>query len=136
MQNSDLRAINSKEYVLYEDFAYEWLDNILVIKKGFVTDLASIPKFFWGLGNFQPGGLNSDAALVHDSLYQLRGFVSKSYPMVEYYKKRETVAREELRLRRVDCDNIFKKILQDSGVDAFTAGSMYNAVHVFGWMHW
>src|SRR5882672_304027 len=118
MQNSDLRAINSKEYVLYEDFTYEWLDNILVIKKGFVTDLASIPKFFWNWGSFQPGGLNSDAAIVHDALYQLRGYVSKNYPMVEYYKRKDVVSREELHLKRVDCDNIFKKILQDSGVDA------------------
>lgn len=38
------------------------------IPKGFVTDLASVPRLFWNI--FPPFGKYIDAAVIHDYLYQ------------------------------------------------------------------
>lgn len=40
----------------------------IIVKVGFVTDLASIPKLFWNI--LPPFGAYTAAAVVHDYLYQ------------------------------------------------------------------
>jgi hypothetical protein len=40
----------------------------IIVKVGFVTDLASIPKLFWNI--LPPFGRYTAAAVVHDYLYQ------------------------------------------------------------------
>ncbi|PKN39426.1 MAG: hypothetical protein CVU62_00250 [Deltaproteobacteria bacterium HGW-Deltaproteobacteria-2] len=44
----------------------------IVVPKGFVTDFASIPQFFWSFG-LSPNGQYSRAAIIHDYLYWAQG---------------------------------------------------------------
>jgi Protein of unknown function (DUF1353) len=77
---------------------------------GFVTDLASIPRFFWSL--LRPDGEYAYAAIVHDYLYWT-----------------QPVEREK-------SDNIFKFGMQDLSIDALTISTIYNAVRLGGESSW
>ena len=91
---------------LYKDFeAYG-----VKVPKGFVTDLASIPKFFWRI--LPPFGLYSEAAVIHDYLYRCEGLTS--YPT------------------KADADNLFYEIMLDSEVKKWKAYAMFKAVRLFG----
>lgn len=140
----DTRPINNREYVVWSDFTYGTPTERITIKKGFVTDLASVPKWAWGIGNFKPDGLHRTAAVIHDALYQLRGYVSIEYPMVGFYKlepilgvdEEKSWARKELRIDRKECDNIFKQVMMSYNSDPFTCNTMYNMVRIFGRFAW
>lgn len=59
---------DGKRWTIHEAFSYEtdsgWIINV---PKGFVTDLASVPRFLWPL--FPPFGTYTRAAVLHDFLY-------------------------------------------------------------------
>jgi len=78
--------------------------------KGFVTDLASIPRPFWSL--LRPDGLYAYAAILHDYLYWF-----------------QTRPREE-------CDMILKFGMEDFGVDKATVTIIYQAVRKGGGVAW
>jgi hypothetical protein len=79
----------------------------LTIPKGFITDFASVPRFFWRI--IPPWGRYSPAAVVHDYLY-----------------------RNKI-LQRKTADGIFYKLMILSGVPKAQAATMYWAVRAFGW---
>ena len=58
-------------YEVAEDFKVRYhseaLNLTIIVPKGFITDLASVPRFFWRL--FPPGGVYNEAAIIHDYLY-------------------------------------------------------------------
>ncbi len=78
--------------------------------KGFVTDLASIPRPFWSL--LRPDGLYAYSAILHDYLYWF-----------------QTRPREE-------CDMIFKLGMEDFGIDKVTVTTIYQAVRKAGGEAW
>lgn len=43
-------------------------ERVITVPKGFLTDLASIPRFLWSV--FPPDGEYAKAAVVHDYLYR------------------------------------------------------------------
>jgi hypothetical protein len=61
--------------ILLDDFVFEWRGKRYVIPRGFVTDYASVPRFFQRL--VPQRGKYSPAALIHDFFYW-SGLVSKA----------------------------------------------------------
>lgn len=104
----------------------------ITLPKGFVTDLASIPKYLRWL--FKPDGQWSKAAAVHDFLYN-------GIPITEghsefYAEMRPRYAYMEQKLRiRSSCDAIFYIAMRASGVSAAVALAFYLGVRAGGSQH-
>ena len=83
--------------------------------KGFITDLASIPRGAWVV--ISPWDI-ARAAVIHDLLYQTLRKVE-----VEDWKKSRKV-----------CDDIFKNAMQsvDPAVAGWKVAACYNSVRMFG----
>lgn len=80
------------------------------VPKGFVTDLASIPRLFWSA--LRPDGEYAHAAIVHDYLYWAQS------------TSKETA------------DSIFKLAMEDLEVAPRTVTALYDAVKLFGEGAW
>ena len=95
---------HGERYTLDEEWACEGF----TIPKGFCTDGASIPQFFWSwIGSpFLPSVI--EAAIVHDYLY----------------KHHETTRKEAAA--------IFREMLLERGVPRWKAHRMWLAVRIFG----
>ncbi len=74
--------------------------------KGWVYDMASIPKPFWMIGHPASPRFQR-AAKVHDILLKLR-------------------------LSRSDSDDVFYRVLREDGVGKIRAGLMWSAVRLYG----
>lgn len=81
----------------------------IVVPKGFVTDGASVPRFFWNV--LGPLGPYFDAAVLHDFLYS---------PI------NATHTREQ-------ADLIFLEAMQLTGVGWITRNLVFTAVRACGW---
>ncbi|MBS0153727.1 MAG: DUF1353 domain-containing protein [Nitrospira sp.] len=82
----------------------------VTVPKGFVTDLASIPRIFFSA--LRPDGEYAYAAVVHDYLYWT-----------------QTRSRDE-------ADDILKMAMEDFKVGTVTVGAIYIAVRVAGKTAW
>lgn len=85
-------------------------DEEIVVPRGFLTDLASIPRIFHSL--IPVNGKHRHAAIVHDYL-----FVIQDRP-------------------RSDVDRVFLEAMEDCGVRWSQRWAMYSAVRVGGWIPW
>ena len=83
---------------------------IITVPKGFVTDLASIPRFFWSA--FPKTGKYMSAAILHDYLYW------------------------DQRCTRAEADRIFAIEMLSFGVDATARKLIFGAVDQFGGSAW
>ena len=65
---------DGKNWIVYNSFSYQSdiLDTTISIPQGFITDGASIPRFFWNI--FIPTGPYFQAAVIHDYLYRHQVF--------------------------------------------------------------
>ncbi len=99
---------------------------LITIPKGYVTDLASIPRFVWTLTGLTPDGLYRGAAVVHDYIY------GKKVKVKPYSDVSVLGMSKPLRLTREDCDNIFKQLILASGEASWKANVMFWAVRTFG----
>ena len=104
----------------YDGYSYRtgeillaYIDGELVtVPKGFITDLASIPRWYWSI--ISPA--RSDlilGAIVHDYLYSCHH-----------------------EMTRKNADAILYNLLIANGVDEYTAKKFYLAVRVFGSSHY
>lgn len=139
----DLRPINRKEYKLFTDWWYTWEEEgtrcRTLIRAGFVTDIASIPKWAWWMGSFQPDGLHRAAAVWHDYSYQNRGIFSTDDPGCAYEEfdpDRSIWVEKSREFTRESCDRMFLKLMKEAGESSGTAATMFWAVRTFGWMAW
>lgn len=80
------------------------------VPKGFVTDLASVPRVFWSL--LRPDGEYTYAAIIHDYLYWT-----------------QTISREK-------ADLLFRYAMEDFKISAATALTIYNAIRLGGGSAW
>jgi hypothetical protein len=80
------------------------------VPRGFVTDLASVPRAFWSI--LTPTGRYAYAAVVHDYLYWTQE-----------------------RSRR-DADEIFRIAMEDAKTPTATLLTLYNAVRAVGGLAW
>jgi hypothetical protein len=103
---------DGKDFVVYQDFVVRIGEQKIVVKKGFITDLASIPRPFWWI--LDRWGKYGFAAVVHDYLYWMQ---ASDFP-----KER--------------ADKLFHRLMLMSGVGTKTAGIIYWAVKTFGGKAW
>lgn len=100
--------VDGKRWQLTRPLVWEGSWQIFVIREGFVTDFASIPKpVRWLLEN---SGRNSEAAVLHDAVW------------------RESKRRVEPRVDPWNADGIFRRALRETGSPALTRGLMWFAV--------
>lgn len=93
-------------WVLYKDLIYDRSDgDTYYAKSGMLTDLASVPRFFWRL--YPPVGKYDAAAVIHDAMYQAR------FP-------------------RKLADKVFLEACIACGVSRWRAKPMYRMVRWFG----
>ena len=103
---------NEGKYQLMEDYEFTVLDFKRKIEKGFKFDGASIPRAFWTLLGVTPFHAKIIIpALIHDYIYDKKC------------------------LQREIADKVFKYLLEQNGFKA-RAWIMYQAVRLFGGLHW
>ena len=99
-----------EEWRLLDPLVFEGRDDYFVMRKGFKTDFASIPRPVRWL--FDTAGTNSEPGVLHDALW------------------RES-KRDDGRVPRVDpwdADGLFRRALRESGATAITRALMWIAV--------
>ena len=82
----------------------------LIVPRGYITDLASIPRVFRNV--FNVNGLLRAPAVLHDWLYSSQRFT------------------------RAMSDAIFLEAMEARGVDRAERYAVYSAVRAFGWSYW
>jgi len=109
------------EWFLQEPLIYHGRYDTFEVDAGFETDLASVPRIFWSV--LPPFGRYAKAAVVHDWLYVYQPAVlspGKGY----------------VRITRAQADGIFRRIMEEAGVDFITRWTMYGAVRIGGGSYW
>jgi len=142
-EQPDLRPINSKEYVLYEDFIHEWREPSgqwcrQITYSRYVTDIASVPAICAILG-YKPDGLHRKAALGHDRRYQRMGFMAGDDILGPYEEFDASVNRwvpKDRKFTREQCDLMFEQDMLEMGEDPHKALNMFKAVRYFGGLAW
>ena len=105
----DLRATNPGEWQVISPLVYtSKAGRVWIVPKGFITDLASIPRTARIL--IDRNGSSRPAAVLHDYLYAT-GAVG-----------------------RVEADSLFLEALEAASVGWMTRHLMHSAVRVAGWM--
>lgn len=99
-------------FVLYETFTYysAVLGRLIEVPKGFVTDLASVPRVLWRI--LPPFGAYDHAAVVHDFLYRTNG------------------------VTRAEADAVFREAMVMTQVGRVTRWLLYTGVRMGGWVPW
>lgn len=138
----DLRPINTKEFILAQDYTREWREGRIrcrqTTKAGYVTDIASTPAICAPLG-FKPDGLHRMSALGHDRRYQRRGIMTGDDLLGAYEEFDQELGRwvaKDRAFTRKQCDELFLDDMLAAGESPGTAKVMYWAVRTFGWMAW
>jgi len=102
---------NGRSARLINEFVVKISEKITIrIPAGFVTDFASVPRFFWRI--VPPWGRYSPAAVVHDYLYA-SGMV-----------------------KRAEADRIFLRLMKKLGVPYWKRHVMYLGVRAGGRKAW
>lgn len=100
--------------MLLAEFDYErgqlGSNDVIRVPKGFITDLASVPKVFWNI--IPPMGKYSKAAVLHDWLYACQVF------------------------SKIETDGIFLEAMEALGVPAIERDTLYEGVKVGGAEAW
>ena len=101
-----------RSFVLLRPLTYRIGDTqkTITVPAGFVTDLASIPQYFWSY--VSPMGKYSKAAIIHDYLYWTH------------------------KCNQEQADKIFLIAMKESGVTDFKRYLLYEAVHLAGEGAW
>lgn len=99
-----------EDWRLLEPLVFEGRDDFFVIRQGFRTDFASIPRSVRWL--FDTAGTNSEPAVLHDALWRESKRTDGKPPRVDPW----------------DADGLFRKALRESGATAMTRGLMWIAV--------
>ncbi len=106
-----LEASHPDQWIVRSPLVWATRDDKLdaiTVPKGFVTDLASVPRFLRDRKAFDVNGASRRPAVLHDYLYAT-GLGGKAF-----------------------ADSIFRLALRAEGVGAVNAWAFYQAVHWFG----
>jgi len=109
-----MKAEMKKGWVmLLEDVVYHDVKHgTIIVRAGFSSDGATIPRFAWSFVGSPLQGSNRRAGIIHDMLYRYNV------------------------LPRIECDKIFYRILRKDGKRWVTAKLMYWAVRLFSKEHY
>lgn len=105
-----LEATEPGEWALIRDMEWDGAGFRVIVPKGFITDLASIPRIFRAM--FDRNGLSRRPAVLHDWLY-----CSQKYS-------------------RSTADWLFLQALKAEGVGLLTRQAMYAGVRAGGWIYY
>ena len=94
----------------------------LTIPKGFRYDGASVPRWLWSITGLSRDGIHRVAALVHDFLYENRGFQENE--------------KHEYWLSRKEVDDVFREMLIELGVADHRVFIAYWGARAFGRLYW
>ena len=94
---------------LEQDLVAIWNGKVYVVKEGFITDGASVPRAMWRVIG-HPWAHYMPAAIIHDAFYAFH-----------------TVSQKE-------ADKALRDLMRSIGVSALKANAMYAAVRTFGWI--
>jgi uncharacterized protein DUF1353 len=86
------------------------LNRTITVPEGFVTDLASVPRFFWPF--VSPIGKYDDACVLHDWLYNVGG------------------------VERKQADDVLREAMSACGVAHDDQWVIYHGVRAGGWLPW
>ena len=106
---------NNRTWIVVKQLEYRIGDtqDKIVVPAGFVTDLASIPRAFWGPPLFlTPAGQYSRASIIHDYLYWTQ------------------------KCTRDQADRLLVIAMKESRVSDLDEEAIYNGVHIGGEMAW
>jgi len=104
-----LKRINSDNYEIYKKFQYTNKYYDIIIKKGFITDGATIPRFAWSIVGCPLNGNYVGPSIIHDALYATN------------------------LLSRKESDQLFIDLLKEAGVGYIKRKLFYNVLRVFGY---
>ncbi|MEE4290656.1 MAG: DUF1353 domain-containing protein [Cycloclasticus sp.] len=105
VKDKDWRVISALAYMTSND-------ELIVVKKGFITDYASIPKLLLSIFG-RPSGKMVEPSVLHDFLYQAK---------TKYTRK--------------ESDLIFLEALKGKGINWFKRRAMYYGVRIGGGSSW
>jgi len=108
-----LEPVNSRIWKVMAPFEYETNikpGHIIYVKKGFLTDFATVPRMLWTI--FPPWDKYGKAAVIHDYLYDNRLYERKI------------------------CDKIFDEAMGVLKVPWWKRKVMYYSVRAFGWLYY
>ncbi len=108
------------EYCIGSPYSYQ----IVIVRTGFKTDFASVPRALWGI--FPPFGKYTAAAVVHDWLYQ--------HPF--YWQTFIDADASQTIMSRSECDRVFREAMQVLNVGWWTRNTMWAGVRTGGWAPW
>ncbi len=113
----EMRTVGPQRWLLVTDlyFSSDYLRGVVIAPRGFQTDLASIPRFFWRV--YPPVGSYDKAAVIHDAGYG-NALVTENGDRI--------FATKQL------SDRLFLEGMNAESVPSMTAWPMYQAVVVFG----
>ncbi len=110
-------ALDKDHWIVKKEFHYHVggdTNCLVLVPKGFLTDGASVPRFFWSL--IPPWGAYGQAAVLHDYLCENPFYL-------EYGIKRD--------LTRKEIDGIFNNAMRELEVNIVTRTVMYRAVRSY-----
>ena len=99
-----------EEWRLLDPLVFEGRDDFFVMRKGFKTDFASIPRPVRWL--FDTAGTNSEPGVLHDAVWRESKRDDGKQPRVDPW----------------DADGLFRRALRESGATAITRALMWIAV--------
>ena len=117
---------DGKNYEILEDFEYYRDKNKeakISIKKGFITNFASVPRIFWSI--FPPFGKYTKCAVLHDRLCE--AYLNKE-SWDSLYAKGPLDLRDKSLVTRKEADFIFLESMKAIKIHSFTAYTLYFCV--------
>ncbi|NBB65440.1 DUF1353 domain-containing protein [Pseudomonas sp. ODNR1LW] len=100
-------------------------EELIVIPRGFVTDLTSIPRLVWSV--YPPDGPWAKAAVIHDFLYYTKG--------TGVWHRHCGVTRAQAYTRK-EADDILKQAMADRKIGAWEQFVIWSAVRLGGASGW
>ncbi len=116
-------------WTLEEEYCYK--DKIkgseVIVGKDFKFDLSSIPRLFWIIiGTHE---LSLEAPLIHDFMYMSQG--GKHVQNIS-----GSIKPEQMCYSRKEADDLFLRMMQETGVSRWRRLLGYIGVRLFGGQHW
>ncbi len=128
----DTRAYLPDEFVILNDFTIELLCGdrwyLLTVRRGYITDFASVPWLVQALPGFDVNGDSRRAAVVHDFAYSSAGQLAVV----------DKISNEiiSLQLTREECDQLLYGGLSVLHFTELQTALYYAGVRAGGWLHW
>ena len=103
-----LTPAGKKNWRLVHDYVRIIDDEYIIVPAGFITDLASVPRFLWPL--IPPYGRHTGAAIFHDWFYRSPG----------------------ISITRKKADKIMLHIMKEDGCSFLKRWTIYIGLRLFG----